>query len=99
MVDEQRIAEFCRRPNVDVGEAAAVALAVEQAVRYVLIDDAAGRVLAEAEGLLPVGCIGLALLAEKAGLHPSARDLVADLRSAGLWCSDRMVREILRRRR
>jgi predicted nucleic acid-binding protein len=42
-----------------------------------------------------VGTLGLALRAKREGLVPSARSLVEELRRAGLYLSDGVVRDAL----
>lgn len=62
-----RIAVKLLHEDVDLGEAEVIALAIEQSVADVLIDDAKGRKLAQANGLHPIGTIGVLLQAKVAG--------------------------------
>ena len=69
---------------VDLGEAAAIALANELGVQGLLIDDAAGRRLAAAEGLVPVGTLGVLIRAQREGLVTDAPARLSALEAAGL---------------
>jgi predicted nucleic acid-binding protein len=66
--------------DVDLGEAEVIALALEQGIQDVLIDDAKGRKLAHANGLHPLGTIGVLLQAKGAGhiseIKPSLDNLL-----------------------
>lgn len=92
-VDPALTSRFGRQ--VDPGEAAAVALATTQPGCLLLIDDAAGRRLAESEGIRCIGAGGLLLRAKRAGLIPSlATDLIA-LQAHGYFLSVRLIRQLL----
>ena len=74
--DEASVAGF--RREIDAGEAAALALATANPGCLLLIDDAAGRQVAEAHQLRCIGTAGLLLRAKRAGLTDSlTRDLEA----------------------
>jgi predicted nucleic acid-binding protein len=91
--DAAVVARF--RQQVDPGEAAAVALAVAYPGCLLLIDDAAGRKLAEGEGIRCVGVGGLLLRAKRGGLIRSlAADLTA-LRAHGYFLSGRVMQQLL----
>jgi len=53
--------------ELDRGEAAAIALALELSVTHILIDESDGRVTARAMGLRPVGILGILLRAKHEG--------------------------------
>lgn len=81
--------------QVDAGEAAAVALAAANPGCLLLIDDAAGRRLAEGEGIRCIGVGGLLLRAKRGGwIRSLAADLAA-LRGHGYFLSDRVMRQLL----
>ena len=79
--DEEMLEQLAQ--SVDRGEASAIALALERDVRGVLIDDRAGRRLAEQHGLLPVGTLGVLVRAARHGLVQDASALLDSLEAAG----------------
>jgi hypothetical protein len=56
-----------------------------------IIDDLSGRRCAEAHGVPLRGTLGTVLLAKMRGKIPSARAVLAELRAAGMYLSDRVV--------
>lgn len=68
--------------DLDPGETAALALALERGIRYVLIDESAGRAAAVALGLQPSGLLGLLVEAKKRALIPLVLPLLDRLRDA-----------------
>jgi len=86
-------ARFCQQ--IDSGEAAALALASAHPGCLLLIDDAAGRELAEAHGIRCVGAAGLLLRAKQAGLIDSLASDLAALRAHGFFMNERLVRKLL----
>jgi predicted nucleic acid-binding protein len=81
--------------QVDPGEAAAVALAITSPGCLLLIDDAAGRRVAEAEGIRCIGAAGLLLRAKRTGLIPSLAADLSALRMHGYFLSERLVVQLL----
>ncbi len=79
--DPARVAAF--RKRLDQGESEALALALELSARAVLIDETAGRAVAAAEGLVPIGTIGVLSLAKRQKLLSEIRPLL-----------DRLIQEI-----
>jgi len=67
--------------EVDLGEAEAIVLALENRIVDILIDDPKGRKVAQANGLYPIGTIGVLLQAKKSGhvseVKPSLDELIA----------------------
>jgi uncharacterized protein len=74
--------------RVDQGEAEAIALALELEHEVILLDDGSGRRLAREQGLRPIGCAGILVLAREQGLIHELVPLLDDLRAAGLYLSD-----------
>lgn len=91
--DAARIAVF--GGQVDAGEAAALALAAEHAGCLLLIDDAAGRSLAEAHRLRCIGTAGLLLRARKAGMIESLERDLGALRREGIFIRAELIGKLL----
>jgi predicted nucleic acid-binding protein len=77
------------------GPRAAIALAVHLAAHYIVVDDAQGRLAAEARGLKPVGSLGLLVRARRRGLIETVRPRMDAMIAAGLYVSPRVYTEIL----
>jgi len=89
----------CQRllDSVDGGEAEAIVLAHELKADELLMDDAAGRRLAAAEGLNVIGLLGVLLEAKARGFIPSLQEALDDLESkAGFYVSETVRNLILR---
>lgn len=67
--------------RLDPGEAEAITLAKETAADALLIDDRAGRVIAETMGIRCLGLAGAMLLARQLGLIPSLTEILTELES------------------
>jgi predicted nucleic acid-binding protein len=80
---------------VDADEAAAIALALELGVRGLLIDDAAGRRLAEKEGLLPVGTLGVLVRCVRERIIDDGPARLAALEAAGLRMDEALRSRVL----
>jgi predicted nucleic acid-binding protein len=79
------------RADLDAGERAALALALEMDADLVLIDDAAGRREAVSLGIKVTGTIGVLRLAAERGLI-DVQGVLARLRSAGFYIHDDVIR-------
>jgi predicted nucleic acid-binding protein len=77
------------------GELEAMALALENPGRVVLLDDALARRTAQAAGLTVWGTLRVLLEAKSLGLTPSLAPLVDRLVDAGMWISPGIRRRIL----
>ncbi len=68
--------------DVDLGEAEAIALALESGIGDILIDDPKGRKIAQLHGLYPTGTIGVLLEAKRLGyinqVKPNLDKLIAN---------------------
>jgi predicted nucleic acid-binding protein len=82
--------------ELDQGEAATIALAVELSAEQVLMDERDGRAKAKAMGLQPVGVLGVLLRAKRAGNLDSVRVAMQALRGeAGFFVADDLFMTIL----
>ena len=74
--------------DVDLGEAEAIALALERGIEDILIDDPKGRKIAQLNGLYPIGTIGVLLEAKRLGyisqVKPHLDKLIANRIRIGL---------------
>jgi predicted nucleic acid-binding protein len=82
--------------GLGAGESAVLALALELGATAVF-DDAAARTAARALGVPLIGTLGVVIRAKRRGLVPSACSVIADLRGAGLYLDDEVVRVTLER--
>jgi predicted nucleic acid-binding protein len=78
------------------GELAAMALALENPGRVLLLDDALARRTAQAAGLTVWGTLRVLLESKSAGLTQHIAPLLDRLRSTGMWISDDVGERILR---
>jgi len=81
---------------LDPGEAAVIALALEQEISLVLIDERRGRMVARTLGLRVTGSVGVLLRAKKEGRLPSVRQCIDEMRVKGVWLSEQLRRSALR---
>lgn len=79
------------------GESSVIAWAWANNGSEAIIDDLAGRRCAAALSIPVRGTLGLVLTAKQRGHIPSARQLLHQLRRAGMYLSDRVLNEALKR--
>ncbi len=77
------------------GELEAMALALENPEREVLLDDGLARRIASAAGLEVWGTLRIVLEAKKQGLTEAVAPLVDDLQKAGIWVSADVRQRVL----
>lgn len=77
------------------GETAVLALAKAHSSSVALLDDAVARTCAKVFGVPVLGSLGIILRAKKLGLLPSASETVQELRDAGLYLDDKILRRAL----
>ena len=81
--------------QIDAGEAAALAVAALHPGALLLMDDARGRRLAQAQGFSCLGTLGLLVRAKRLGLVAAVEPEIRALVSAGIYLSDAIVRQVL----
>jgi len=82
--------------DLGAGELSAMALALENPDRVVLLDDALARNTAKAAGLNVWGTLRILLEAKKHGLTLEIKPHVERLGSKGMWLSDSIRKRILK---
>lgn len=81
--------------ELDAGESAAIALAIEQGVSRILIDEMDGRTAAKAMGLRPIGILGVLLRAKAEGEIVSVSQDMARLRhEAGFFIAESLFQRV-----
>lgn len=84
------------RLELDLGESETLALALEQEVRCVLLDEAAGRRVAREMKLVPVGVLGILLRGKREGQVESLRECLTALREeVGFYLRRELVTKLL----
>lgn len=82
--------------ELDQGEAATIALALELGLRQILMDERDGRAKAKALGLNPVGVLGVLLRAKRDGNIDSIETEIQTLRrEAGFFIADDLYTALL----
>ena len=77
------------------GELAAMALALQNPERIVLLDDALARKIAQAAGLQVWGTLRILLEAKTQGLIPEIKPWIEQLSLTGMWLSQDIQKRIL----
>lgn len=83
--------------ELDIGEAEAIALAVEIQADQVLIDERRGRLVANRLNLRYTGILGILVEAKSKGLITEVRPLLdALINEAGFWVAEPLYNSVLR---
>lgn len=89
------IPETIQTCNIDPGESAVLTWAIQHPGTEAILDDLAGRRCAQTLNIPVRGTLGLVLLAKQRGHIPAARPVIADLKQAGMYLSDRVINQAL----
>ena len=95
IVDPRYVPSEWLTRDLGKGEIAAMALALENPERVVLLDDALARQVAQGAGLEVWGTLRVLLEAKSRGLTASVEPIVNRLREAGMWVSDDIRERVL----
>lgn len=83
--------------DLDIGEAEAIALAIEEKAHLLLMDERRGRTIAKKMGINVTGLLGILLVAKKRGTLTRVKPVMDDLMSkAGFWINKRLYADVLR---
>ncbi|MBP9882178.1 MAG: DUF3368 domain-containing protein [Chitinophagales bacterium] len=80
---------------MDLGEASAIALALELDDSYLIVDDIQARIIVKKLGIPFIGTAGVLLSAKKKGLIKIVKPYLQKLRSVGFRLSDTVIEDIL----
>lgn len=83
--------------GLDPGETAAILLAEKLGADILLIDERAGRVVAETRGLVVRGTLGVLVRARESGHLPALKPVIEALQAEGFRIAPALVHEALRR--
>lgn len=83
--------------EVDVGEASAIALALEKPNAILVIDERKGRSIAKRLGLHVIGTLAVLVKAKDQGLIVSGEALLTQLEKHGFWLSTSLKKQMLNR--
>jgi predicted nucleic acid-binding protein len=82
--------------ELDLGEAEAIALAVEKSADLLLIDERRGCQVAARMGLTTIGLLGILLEAKHKGFLPEVKPVLDDLiAKAGFWVGSQLYARVL----
>jgi predicted nucleic acid-binding protein len=95
IVDPQYVPSEWLTRDLGKGEIAAMALALENPGRIVLLDDTLARQVAQSAGLKVWGTLRVLLEAKSRGLTQSIEPVVHQLQEAGMWVSADIRRRVL----
>ena len=82
-------------PNLDLGEAAVIQLALENNVRMVCIDESKGRKVAIQRGLFPLGSLGLLGRAKSLQIIGEIKPFITKAISSGVYYDEVLITDFL----
>ena len=98
LVVEQTIPETPSLPDLDEGEAACIRVALaSSSPALLLVDERAGRAIAQNLGLMVAGTAAVIGMAHRQGLIGSAREVFAELHSSDFRIAPDVIQAVLRR--
>ncbi len=84
------------KADLDLGEAEAIALALELNADRLLMDERLGRAAAIRAGLQVTGVLGILIAAKRNNLIPEVKPLLnALIEQVGFWIDERLYAEVL----
>jgi predicted nucleic acid-binding protein len=81
--------------DLDAGESAVLAVALDQPGSMVILDDQPARRCARVLNIPTQGTLGLVLVAKQQGLILAVRPVLGELRQAGMYMSDQLENQVL----
>jgi predicted nucleic acid-binding protein len=81
--------------DLDAGESAVLAIALQELDSMAILDDQPARRCAQVLNIQTQGTLGLVLVAKQQGLVPAVRPVLEQLRQAGMYLSTRLEDQIL----
>lgn len=82
--------------TLDAGESEAIALALEEHVKIILMDELKGRKFAERFGFVPLGALGVLLRAKRRSLIAAICPLIEELDELEFYMSHELKEQVLR---
>ena len=96
IVDVQnKVYQIMLQSTVDLGEASAIALAVEQQDCLLILDDNKARKVAARLSINYIGTLGLLIEAKDAGLIPLIKPILAQIKMTDFRINNNLERQIL----
>lgn len=95
VVDDVPLPREVERWQLGHGESQVLGIARGKAGARAVLDDRAARRCAASLRIPVVGTLGVVALARQRGVISSAREVLSELRSNGLWLCDALLEEIL----
>jgi hypothetical protein len=82
--------------QIDLGEAAVIQTALDEAHDAVILDDLKARRIAQTLGIQVTGTLGILLQAKQVGLLPSVSAAIAALEARGMWIAPELAAKAIR---
>lgn len=92
---KNKIALLILTDKLDLGEAEAIILALENNIDRILIDERKGRKIAETKGLRPIGTIGVLIQAKEKGMIASVKVFLDELVRNSIYISPKLYKHVL----